>query len=57
MACKYKKVLENFSNNKNIIILKQHKDRGVVTRIVKITLKSVVKSLENYNLENLKQIH
>ena len=57
MACKYKKVLENFSNNKNFIILKQHKDRGVVTRIVKITLKSVVKSLENYNLENLKQIH
>lgn len=57
MACKYKKVLENLSNNKNFIILKQHKDRGVVTRIVKITLKSVVKSLENYNLENLKQIH
>ena len=57
MACKYKKVLENLSNNKNFIILKQHKDRGVVTRIVKITLKSVVNSLENYNLENLKQIH
>ena len=28
--CKYKKIIENLSNNKNIIILKQDKGCGVV---------------------------
>ena len=41
MPYKYKKIIENLSNNKNIIILKQNKGWGVV--ILNRKLK------ENYN--------
>ena len=56
---KYKKIIENLFDNKNIIILKQDKGCCVVIlnrKIEKCTLKNVAKSWKWDNLENLKQI-
>ena len=53
---KYKKIIENLFDNKNIIILKQDKGCCVVILNRKSTLKNVAKSWKWDNLENLKQI-